>query len=405
MTKKDKLFLMIFSILLVCLTMITNVNFSQIFSLPENFKTNYSEIENANESKSFGGFVKTEFANDKTSVGSEKAKEGVVVFKLFGFIPIRKVKVSILPEEEVYVGGVPIGININSDGVIVMADTSYTAENGEIVEIKSSELKAGDIIKNINGVSVSKIDELEKELKNLNNDQVEVEYIRNNKIQKCQLHLLKSEKGYKLGVWGRDDMSGIGTLTFVYKDTHNYCGLGHAITDGQTQNIVPITDGKVYNCCLVGINKGEKNSPGQLKCLFMQNDIRGDIKTNNKFGISGKLTDIDQLVDSNLTAKVGGRLSVKPGKAKIVSSVSGIREEYDIEIIKANYQSKCDDKSMVFRVKDKKLLELTGGIVQGMSGSPIIQDGKIVGAVTHVFLSDPTKGYGVYTDWMIEACQ
>ena len=134
----------------------------------------------------------------------------------------------------------------------------------------------------------------------------------------------------------------------------------------------------------------------------MQKNKQGIITKNTKVGIYGILNVDETLVDQNRHARLGGRLSVKPGKAKIISSVSGISEEYDIEIIKTNFQSKCDDKSLVIKVTDKRLLELTGGIVQGMSGSPIMQNGKVVGAVTHVFVSDPTKGYGVYSDWMLE---
>ena len=172
--------------------------------------------------------------------------------------------------------------------------------------------------------------------------------------------------------------------------------------EGNSSNIVPVKEGKIYLCNLIGINKGEKNNPGQLRCLFLQNSKnKGNIVSNSKFGINGTMSNLDGLVDENLTAKLGGRLSVTPGKATIVSDISGIKEEYEIEIIKANYQKKANDKSLVFRVKDKRLLDLTGGIVQGMSGSPIMQNGKIVGAVTHVFLSDPTKGYGVYCDWML----
>ena len=129
--------------------------------------------------------------------------------------------------------------------------------------------------------------------------------------------------------------------------------------------------------------------------------VKGELEKNTKFGVFGQLKDGENLIDENLSSKIGGRLSVNPGKAYIVSSISGIREEYEIEIIKASYQSKADDKSIVFRVKDKRLIELAGGIVQGMSGSPILQNGKLVGAVTHVFTSDPTKGYGIYSDWMV----
>ena len=163
-----------------------------------------------------------------------------------------------------------------------------------------------------------------------------------------------------------------------------------------------VLGGKVYVCNIFGVQKGEKNNPGQLKGVFLQNSgEKGKVESNNKYGVFGVIDDKTDLVDENILSKIGGRLSVSPGKAKIVSSVSGIREEYDIEIIKASYQSKANEKSIVFRVLDKRLLNLTGGIVQGMSGSPIIQNGKLVGAVTHVFTSDPTKGYGVYSDWMV----
>ena len=201
----------------------------------------------------------------------------------------------------------------------------------------------------------------------------------------------------------KDNITGVGTLTFVNKNTNEYGALGHAIVDDVGGNIVPVSNGNVYSCNLIGINKGQKNNPGQLRCVFVQNGkTKGSIASNSKFGIKGVMTNTSGLVDENLTAKIGGRFSVTPGKATIVSDISGIKEEYEIEIIKANYQKKANDKSIVFRVTDKRLLNLTGGIVQGMSGSPIMQNGKIVGAVTHVFLSDPTKGYGVYCDFMLD---
>ena len=141
MTKKDKVIMTMLVLMLFAVTIISNINFSQIFALPDNFKSNYTEIDNANKTNKFGSFVRTQFEEDGKSVSSEKDRTGSVVFKLFGLIPIRKVSVSILPEEEVYVGGVPIGISVNTDGVIVMSDSSFETENGEIKEIKNSVLK------------------------------------------------------------------------------------------------------------------------------------------------------------------------------------------------------------------------------------------------------------------------
>ena len=156
-------------------------------------------------------------------------------------------------------------------------------------------------------------------------------------------------------------------------------------------------------CNLVGINKAQKGQTGELRCLFSQTKKpNGDILKNTKCGVFGTTDNTESLIDENISAPVGNRMLVKLGKATLVSSVSGIREEYDVEIIKAKFQPETSDKSFVFRVVDKRLINLTGGIVQGMSGSPILQNGKVIGAVTHVFLNDATKGYGVYIDWMLE---
>ncbi len=385
-------------IMLFCALLIGNINFNDIYSLPDNFSANYGDIDNVNDNALFGKFVKTKLETNQTNVSSQKDKDGTIVFKLFGLIPIRKIKVNILPEEDVYIGGVPIGLTLTADGAIVISDTIVDS-----VSIKNSIFKNGDILKTINGKEIKSLDEV-SDMLNDSDGNVDIEYVRKNRLESANVKLIKSEDGnYKLGLWVKDDISGIGTLTYVKQDDHKFAALGHPITDGKTGNIIPIAGGKIFDCSLIGINKGERNNPGELKCVFLQSNEKGCINKNNKYGIFGKVENLDDIIDTNLTAKIGGRLGVRPGKAKIVSSISGIREEYDIEIIKASFQSKSDDKSLVFRVIDKRLLELTGGIVQGMSGSPIIQNGKLVGAVTHVFLSDPTKGYGIYTDWMLEA--
>ncbi len=396
-----KIVVIVYVLSFFSLALVSNVNFKEIFSLPEDFIASYSDIDNVNENSLLGGFVKLSLEKKTTDVGTTKEDEGTIIIKLFNLIPIKKVSVQILPEDEVYVGGVPIGLSINSSGAMVVSDTMVDTSEGEVKTLKNSYFKSGDILKAINGREITSADDIADIISDVNDDEVNIKYLRKNQEKETRVKLLKNDEGkYKIGLWVRDDISGIGTLTYVDKQSHNYAALGHPVTDSSGGNIIPVADGKVYSCSLIGINKGERNAPGELRCLFMQSDEKGTIKKNTKFGIFGNLEDIEDVVDKNLTAKLGGRLGVKTGSAKIVSSVSGIREEYDIEIIKASYQSKSSDKSIVFRVKDKRLLELTGGIVQGMSGSPIVQNGKIIGAVTHVFLQDPTKGYGVYVDWM-----
>lgn len=363
-----------------------------IAKLEGGFLADYNDAQKANENKIFGDFIKTEIQEREKIVGGQKTKQGEVVFKLFGFIPIRKVDVVLSEGEDFYVGGVPVGLSICADGAIVLS------EEGDV----ETALKEGDIIIQINGQKVEDLQHIQEILQE-SGEEVEVKFLRKNKEIKALVKTVRDENSgrLKLGLWVKDDVSGVGTLTFVNKTNLKYGALGHAIVEANGGNIVPVANGKVYECNLIGINKGKKNNPGELRCVFVSNSKgKGGIESNSRFGINGVLSDIEGLVDENVTAKMGGRLGVKMGKAKIVSSISGIREEYEIEIIKANYQKSASDKSLVFRVKDKRLLDLTGGIVQGMSGSPIMQDGKIIGAVTHVFLTDPTKGYGVYIDWM-----
>lgn len=389
-----------FAFVLVSLAVLSNIKLKQLSALPDDFVASYSDIDNVNNNALFGGFVHADMEKGMTKTGVGREDEGVIIFKLFNLIPIKKVNVRLLPEEEVYIGGNPIGLSLNTDGALVVSDTLVSTQSGKLSAHKSSNFKTGDVITKINGLKIENLNDINSALENAE-DNVNIEYLRKNEIKTTNVKLLKDEEGqYKLGLWVRDDISGIGTLTYVDKNTHNFAALGHPVTDSTGGNILPISDGKIYDCSLLGITKGERNNPGELRCLYLQSEERGNIEKNTKFGIFGHVDDLEGIVDNNLTAKIGGRLGVSPGKAKIISSVSGIREEYEIEIIKANFQAKRNDKSIVFRVKDKRLLELTGGIVQGMSGSPIIQNGKIVGAVTHVFLNDPTKGYGVYTDWM-----
>ncbi len=390
-------------VLVLCFVYIvfSNICFSKIMSMPDEFYVSYDEVEKANKEDRFGGFVDLSLKENEIKTGQNDGKQGEIVFKLFGLIPIKKAKVKLLPEEEIYVGGCPIGLSVKTQGALVVSDTIIDLDTTIIS--KNNILKNGDLITEINDIAVENIDDIDKILGCNNDDYVRIKYIRNNNEKVCQLPLIKDKEGnYKLGLWVRDDISGIGTLTFVRKGNLEYGALGHAVTNGYDNTTLPLKDGKVYSCCLVNIAKGERNNPGELRCVYVQSNEKGDVKKNTKVGIYGKLDSLEGLVDTNRTARLGGRLSVKPGKAKIVSNVSGISEEYDIEIIKASFQSKTDDKSMVIKVTDKKLLALTGGIVQGMSGSPILQNGKVVGAVTHVFVSDPTKGYGVYSDWMLE---
>ena len=401
LTKNKKIILFVYFFLLVLSYFAYNIDFVKLYQLPSSIYSSFEEVESAKNDNLFGNFVSLDFNKNDVKTGKNGDSESEVIFKLFGFIPIKKVTMKILPEEEVYAGGVPIGLTVYLDGAMVISASSVDVENMKVSQ--NSYLKNGDVIKKIDGQEINDINDISNVLEKVNNEKTCVEIERNGVIKSFNLPLLKDKDGkVKLGIWVKDDIPGIGTLTFVRKGDYGYGALGHPVTNGKSENSLEIKDGKIYNCSLVGINKGRENDPGELKCVFVQRNDIGSIDKNTKFGIFGKLSENASIIDQNLSYKLGGRLSVRPGSAKIISAVSGIREEYDIEIIKANFQSKSSDKSMVFRVKDKRLIALTGGIVQGMSGSPIVQDGKIIGAVTHVFLNDSSKGYGIYTDFMLE---
>lgn len=297
----------------------------------------------------------------------------------------------------VYLGGYPLGFTFKCNGVLVVAISNDSAKN----------LSEGDIIKKINEYSVSSVDDIYCVLneKIQNPDTVNLTIERKNDEIISTIQPIFDEKlgKYKLGLWIRDDCAGVGTLTYIRKDNLRFGALGHPVCDIDTGTMMPVLDGKIYKCNIVGYKRGEKNNPGELKGLFLRNgSVFGDLNKNIKSGVYGNFNSerLDYLNDE--VVEVADRYEIKSGKAKIRCAIDGYEpQDYEIEIVKTYFQTTKDTKSMFIRVTDKTLLEKTGGIVQGMSGSPIIQNGKLVGAVTHVFVSDPSKGYGVFADLMI----
>ena len=381
-----------------------NTNFVALSELPQTGYVTYNEINSMNKQSQFGKFVTADLEQKDMIVGGEKNKISTLKFKLFGIIPVKEVSVNVGEEKEVFVGGIPLGFSLNTKGLIVVGDNSVLTQEGNKETQKDKTILPGDILTEINGKEITSVSVVEEELNDFDNEFVNLKVLRKDKTIDVKLKPAKDMESnkYKLGLWVKNSASGVGTLTFVDQNK-NFGALGHPITDYETGSIIPVQDGKIYNCSLVGITKGERGKPGELKCLFLQGkNSKGSVSKNTNSGVFGDIKDSSNIVDENKKAIVGNRINVKPGKAYIVSSVSGVLEEYEIEIIKANNQKQKSDKSIIFRVKDKRLLSMTGGIVQGMSGSPILQDGKIIGAVTHVFLNDSTKGYGIYIDWMLQ---
>ena len=329
-----------------------------------------------------------------------------IEFKLFNLIPIKSSRIKVIKDDKIYASGQAIGLVLKTDGVLIVGSSPVLTADGEKDALSQGGLKIGDIIKSIENETVENVSSISKIINEDKNKgrELEIKLVRKNKevVARVKPFYDIKDENYKLGVWVRDDASGIGTLTFIKKD-NRFGALGHPICDSDTKSKITLKEGKMYNCSILGVNKGKSGTPGEIKGLFMQNKgEQGVIEKNNDYGVFGNLKKDNNIVKNAVELEIGGRLSVKPGKAKIMCCIDLDKvETFDIEIIKTNFQNYSNDKSMVLRVTDEDLIKRTGGIVQGMSGSPIIQDGKIVGAVTHVFVSDPLKGFGVYVDWML----
>ncbi len=296
---------------------------------------------------------------------------------------------AVVGGDRVYVGGFPIGISLDVGGVLVDGVTGVDTEYGNA---KVEGFKKGDIIKKINGKDVTSADDVSRALCG---ESVNVEFLREGKLRSVDVKpLVEAYSGkHKLGIRIKDKIFGIGTVTFVRADGR-YAALGHEIYDSDTDTHIPFCAGKIYGCKILGLKKGSKGEAGALLGSITEGAERGTIECNNRFGIAGEFGE----QPTGEPVEVADRYEVRPGPAVIRTTVDNVPQSFDIEIIKASKRAGRHEKCLVFRVTDKKLLGLTGGVVRGMSGSPILQNGKLVGAVTHVFLNDFTKGYGIYAD-------
>lgn len=357
-------------------------------------------ISNKGNNILFGTKLKRVCASENIE---EKVGEYIVEYNLFNTINIKNLKVKVVNDNLVYPGGNCVGLSFITRGVELIGNNYIITENGNVNTLANSNLKIGDIILKLDDVFINDVSDISDVLDNYISGDIKVEFRRDGKMMSTSLTPVKDYQTgkYKLGLWVKNESLGIGTLTFV-RDNLRYGALGHAIAN-ENGEIVEISGGTIYECNVIGVKKGERGDPGELMGLFAKGrNVQGDIDKNIEYGVFGDLLENNSLIDGKSKMLVGGKLTAKPGDAKILVCVDGYDiEEFDIEIIKTNYQMSPDSKSMIIKVTDKELIERTGGIVQGMSGSPIVQDGKLVGAVTHVFVNDPTKGFGLYLDWML----
>lgn len=343
-----------------------------------------------------GGAVSVLASQDeRVTISAEAGGQTSVTFSLLGLIPVHETRVNVVEERTLIPGGQAVGVALKTRGVLVVSDAA-----------KGRALRAGDVILSADGKNVESTKALSEQVGTAQTDTVRLEVLRGGQTitVDAQAEPDPSDGRRKLGVWVRDSTAGVGTLTYIDPANQAYGALGHAIIDADTGRLLAAREGAILHASIVGVTKGQSGKAGELKGNFLKaGEQIGSLMENCEYGIYGVLDDMPENLLYPQGLRAGARSAVHTGTASIIATVDADGpQEYGVEIVRCFAQSEPSQKGMILRVTDERLLEKTGGIVQGMSGSPILQDGRIIGAVTHVYLSDATQGYGMYIEWMLE---
>ena len=326
-----------------------------------------------------------------------------VKFNLFGVIPIESTRVTVSDVKRVRVLGLPFGVKLYTDGVLIVNITEFDTVGGTACPAKSCGLKSGDYILTVQGEKVYSNKDVEKLLQDNIGSSLRIVYLRNGKKHSTNIipEISTKDNMYHLGMWLKDSSAGIGTLTFYDEENGVLAGLGHALCDNDTGKMISVNRGSIVEAEILSVTKSRDGYAGELNGRFVNREY-SKILTNSQKGIYAVA--YEDFSDSKIY-EVCNKQEIKEGTAEIITTVEGESPKaYECKIKAVNYSS-GDTRNMVVEITDKDLLAKTGGIVQGMSGSPIIQDNKLVGAVTHVFVNDPTRGYGIFAENMLETAQ
>ncbi len=325
---------------------------------------------------------------------------------LFGTIPVKEINVNVIPKTKVIPLGNLIGLKLYTSGVLVVGMSEIEGDNNQKYKpYLNSGIEEGDMIVEMNNKKIENTDELVDVVSKSNGQEIQIKYVRNEEVITTSIAPIKNEANeYKLGLWVRDAAAGVGTLTFYEPTTGSFAALGHGIVDVDTGGILNIANGELVTSKLISIQKGEKNNPGEIKGSIDSGVTIGEIEKNTNFGVFGFVSNRGNLdLKKSKEYDVALRSEIKTGEAEIICELEeGKKETYKIEIEKIYTSNNYDNKSMLIKITDERLLEKTGGIIQGMSGAPIIQNGKFIGAITNVLVSDPTTGYAIFGDLMIK---
>lgn len=324
--------------------------------------------------------------------------------KLFGILPMKQVGIRVIEDQELIPVGVPIGIYVKTEGVLVVGTGQFQAAEGGKVSPAEHILKSGDYVLKLNGTEVTKKDELISRIENSDGGEQILTIRRGEECFDVKIRPVRDQTGkYKIGVWVRDNAQGVGTMTYI-DSQGNFGALGHGINDVDTSTLMEMNDGTLYQTEIISIQKGTAGHPGEMTGMIVYADDRilGDITSNSVRGIFGKCNNKALALGTEEALPIGLKQEIEKGPAQILCTVDGTTRYYDVEITDIHLDHDNVNRGIELKVTDPELIALTGGIVQGMSGAPIIQNGKFVGAVTHVLVQDSTRGYGIFIENMLE---
>ncbi len=383
--------------LFVICTLFCILVYTAIFIGEKNIPDNITVIESEkyDSPNIFGANLYSVDLNN--NVMTESLNEKSTEIKLLNIIPVKSTVITNSKRQYVILGGELFGIKLYTDGIIIVDFDVIETESGKISPGKEADLKIGDIVKYVNNVEIKSSSHFSKILQESKGAEVTIKFERNGeKLETKFKTVLETDSGkYRAGLWVRDSTAGLGTITFYNKENNTFAGLGHPIYDIDTNEIMPIKSGTMEDVELSEIYKSSFGNVGEI-CGIFTGKNKGTLSINDQTGIYGYTT-----INKTLEIPLAVKQEVKTGDAKVYCTINNSEPKYyDIEIIKIYSNSTSVNKDMIIKVTDEELLDITGGIVQGMSGSPIVQNGKLVGAVTHVFVNNPKQGYAIFAERM-----
>jgi len=401
-----KIFIISFLILLL-------VYVSNITSIPSNIILFQGETLSINtvfgvSLKSRDELEEKDTVQTSSSIQTDTNKIGKIDLKvsLFNRIPLKDVSVNVIPKTLVVPLGNLVGLKLYTSGVLVVGMSEIEGiDNKKYKPYENTGIEEGDMIIKVGENIVTCTADLLENVNESKGENISIEYIREGQTIQTSITPIKtSDNKYKLGLWVRDAAAGVGTVSFYEPSTQTFAALGHGIQDVDTGQLLDIATGDFVTTRIVSITKGETGNPGKIQGSIQNSTTIGEVYKNTEFGVYGKLTNTSALsINISEALEVATRDEIKEGPAKIICTLeNNKKKEYEVEIEKLYKYNNDNNKSMLIKVIDKELIEKTGGIIQGMSGSPIIQNNKVIGALTHVLVNDPQTGYGVFADLMIK---